>query len=75
MSKLLVKAGYNYSENDYFVGNRKDDNHTFNASLQFELIKDILKAGAEYIYKEKNSNDPGSDYKDNQFIISFDATY
>ncbi len=75
MSKLLVKAGYNYSENDYYVGNRKDDNHTLNASLQFELIKDILKAGAEYIYKEKDSNDPGSDYKDNQFIISFDATY
>jgi len=48
LSKLLVKAGYNYSENDYFVGNRKDDNHTLNASLQFELIKDILKAGAEY---------------------------
>jgi len=75
LSKLLVKAGYNYSENDYFVGNRKDDNHTLNASLQFELIKDILKAGAEYKYMEKNSNDPGSDYEDNQFIISFDATY
>ncbi|MDP3285424.1 MAG: outer membrane beta-barrel protein [Desulfobacterales bacterium] len=75
LSKLLVKAGYNYSENDYFVGTRKDDNHTLNASLQFELIKDILKAGAEYVYKEKNSNDPGSDYKDNQFIISLDATY
>lgn len=75
MSKFLLKAGYNYSENDYYVGNRKDNNHTLNASLQFELIKDILKAGAEYIYKEKDSNDPGSDYKDNQFIISFDATY
>ena len=75
MSKFLFKAGYNYSENDYFVGTRKDDNHTLNSSLQFELIKNILKAGAEYIYKEKNSNDPGSDFKDNQFIISFDATY
>jgi len=75
MSKFLLKAGYNYSENDYFVGNRKDDNHTLNASLQFELIKDILKAGAEYIYKEKDSNFAGADYKDNQFIISFDATY
>lgn len=75
MSKLLVKAGYNYSENDYFVGKRKDDNHIFNTSLQFELIKDILKAGAEYIYKEKDSNFSGEDYKDNQFIISFDATY
>jgi hypothetical protein len=75
MSKFLLKAGYNYSENDYFLLNRKDDNHTLNASLQFELIKDILKAGAEYIYKEKDSNFAGSDYKDNQFIISFDATY
>lgn len=75
MSKFLLKAGYNYSENDYFVGTRKDNNHTLNASLQFELIKDILKAGAEYKYMEKDSNFAGSDYKDNQFIISFDATY
>ena len=72
--KLTLVAGASYSENEYNVLDRDDDNYKFNAGLDYR-IQPWLLAGVAYNYWRKNSNVREYDFTDNRFMVTVSAEY
>jgi hypothetical protein len=77
LAKYTLTAGVAYSVNEYNVplhNAREDDNYNANVGIDYR-IRHWLSTGAGYRYRRKDSNDPESDYTDNQFLISVRGVY
>ncbi len=78
ISELSLLVGVAYSTHDYedSIDNpgREDDNYTGRLGIEY-LINEWLMAGADYTYREKNSNYGEYDYKENKFRIILGMTY
>lgn len=73
---LLVGATYNthdYKDSTHNPG-REDDNYVARLGIEY-LINEWLMAGADYTYREKDSNYEEFDYKDNKFQVTLGVTY
>lgn len=75
LSKISLLVGAAYSTHDYedSIG-REDDNYTARLGIEY-LINEWLMAGADYTYREKDSNYGEFDYKDNKFMVTLGLTY
>jgi len=75
LSKISLLVGAAYSTHDYedSIG-REDDNYTARLGIKY-LINEWLMAGADYTYREKDSNYGEFDYKDNKFMVTLGLTY
>lgn len=73
---LLVGAAYSTHEYEDSIDNpgREDDNYRARLGIEY-LINEWLMAGADYSYREKDSNYVESDYKDNMFQVTLGLTY
>jgi hypothetical protein len=77
LTKLELNVGGGYSQNKYNgpVGNdRKDDNYSANAGLDYNIQK-WLTVGVAYKYIRKNSNITVNEYIDEQGIATLKITY
>jgi putative beta-barrel porin BBP2 len=78
LSKISLLVGAAYSTHDYedSIENpgREDDNYTARLGIEY-LINEWLMAGADYTYREKDSNYGEFDYKDNKFMVTLGLTY
>ena len=78
LSELSLLVGAAYSMHDYedsiYNPGREDDNYIGRLGVEY-LINEWLLAGADYTYREKNSNYGGYDYKDNKFQVTLGMTY
>jgi hypothetical protein len=78
LSEVSLLVGAVYSKHDYknavdYPGREDDD---YKVRLGFEyLINEWLMAGADYTYRERDSNYGEYDYKDNKFRITLGMTY
>ena len=73
--KFFLTVGGIYILNEYNLPvnePREDDNYRANIGLEYK-IRDWLKAGAGYHYKQKESNNLDFEYRDNQFMIFITA--
>ena len=75
LSKISLLVGAAYSTHDYedSIG-REDDNYTARLGIKY-LINEWLMVGADYTYREKDSNYGEFDYKDNKFMVTLGLTY
>ena len=78
LSEVSLLVGAVYSKHDYtnaidYPGREDDD---YKVRLGFEyLINEWLMAGADYTYRERDSNYVDSDYKDNMLQVILGLTY
>ena len=77
-SKFILTVGGFYAENNYNIPlskPREDHNYGGNIGLVYQ-VQDWLTAGIDYMIKQKNSIDYGSnDYTDSQFMISLSSVF
>ena len=75
---IICTAGYAYQENDYNISfnniKRDDKVHDFNLGVDYKLQPWLL-AGAEYVYKTRDSTDPAYNYDQNRFEVTLKAGF
>lgn len=65
--RLKANAGYIFSE--FEDTNREDDNYRVGVGAEYAVNRH-LSAGADYQFRTRNSNNPGSDFDRNIFLLS-----
>ena len=77
MTKGVLRAGAGYSRDDYNqpAADTREDNN-YKALIGFDYyINDWLKAGVEYRYWDRDSNEGINDFKDNRFMMTVGVAY
>jgi hypothetical protein len=77
LTKLVLSIGGLYSKNAYNLpadNNRKDDNYTFTAGLDYNIQK-WLTVGVSYKNARKDSNFAVNEYRDEQGLATLKITY
>jgi hypothetical protein len=74
LRNLIASADVNFTNQDYRGDTREDDKITASAGLKYKLNRNIF-ANAKYTYEDRDSNQAGSDYDKQLFLVTLGGQF